>query len=313
MKKSISRISALLMFLLTSTFICIVGCEDESTVEPISLTDEEAMGKIALEDSIILSFDNNFNENENIDFLSKIQTRIYPRKVWRTALLISANLDVTVSGDSAFGTITKTFESTLFIAAAFDSTSILPDTLIQKSFTNIITRNIIFKRINNLPNPLENWEITSISLPEGGTSSSSVEIQKMTVYLPGGEIIEVTSPNDYYFSIGSGSLNQIPEIGFDESVTLRIELNSTYADSDFVSLTYGGLGNGLHMARKNFVMTSSAWEGDHWYRIYEQTYTAHQFPGFYHAIINAIPKQVLTDDAFPVESNSWAMPYIIVF
>lgn len=313
MKKVISQISTLLMFFLISLFVFITGCKDETTVEPVYLTDEEAMQKIALEDSMVLSFDNNFNENENIDFLSKVQTQIYPRKVWRTAFLISSNLNLVISGDSALGVLTKMFESTLFIAAAFDSTSILPDTLIQKPFTNTITRNIIFKRINNSPDPLENWEIIGISMPEGGTENSNVEIKKLTAFLPDGEVIEIDSPNEYYFSINSGSYNPISKLHFDASITLRIELTSTYSDSDFVSLTYGSLGSGLHMAQKKFVMTSSTWDGAKWNRVYEQTFSAHQFPGFYHAIVNVIPKQVLLDDTFPVESNSWGMPYIIIF
>jgi len=313
MVKTAFQIKAFLVFFMLLLIVGIIGCKDEAAVETVFLTDEQAMQKIALEDSVILSFDNNFNENENIDFLSKVQTQIYPRKVWRTAILVSSNLDLAISGDSAVGVLTKTFESNLFIAAAFDSTSIFPDTLIQKSFTNTITRNVIFKRINNSSNPLDNWEIIGISMPEGSTENSNVEIKKLTVFLPDEEVIEIDSPNEYYFSLNTGAYNPIPKLHFDDSVTLRVELTSTYSDSDFVSLTYGSLGSALHMAQKKFIMTSSTWDGVKWNRVYEQTFTAHQFPGFYHAIVNVIPKQVLLDDTFPVESNSWGMPYIIVF
>lgn len=313
MKKVIAQISAQWKFFLIFLFAAIIGCKDETTVAPVYLSDKEAMQKIAIEDSMLVSFDNNFNENENINFLSKVQTQIYPRKVWRTAFLVSSTFDVVINGDTALGVLTKTFESTLFIAAAFDSTSILPDTLIQKPFTNTISRNIIFKRINNSPDPLANWEIIGISMPEGGTESSNVEIKKLTAFLPDGEVIEIDSPNEYYFSINSGLYNPVPKLHFNDSVSLRIELTSVYPDSDFVSLTFGSLRNGLHMAQKKFVLTSSTWDGAKWNRVYEQTYTADQFPGFYHAIVNVIPKQVLLDDTFPVESNSWGMPYVIIF
>lgn len=313
MKKAISQFSVLFMFSLILSLIVNTGCKDETTLGPVYLSDKEAMQKIAIEDSMLSSFDNNFNENENINFLSKVQTQIYPRKVWRSASLVSSNFEVEINGDTALGVLTKTFESTLFIAAAFDSSSLLPDTLIKKPFTNTITRNIIFKRINSSPDPLANWEIIGISMPEGGTENSNVEIIKLTAFLPEGVVIEINSPNEYYFSINSGSYNPVPKLHFNDSVRLRIELKSSYPDSDCVSLTFGSLRNGLHMAQKKFVLTSSTWDGAKWNRVYEQTYTADQFPGFYHAIVNVIPKQVLLDDTFPVESNSWGMPYIIIF
>ena len=134
----------------------------------------------------------------------------------------------------------------------------------------------------------------------------------MTVFLPSGDEIIVDEPNDYYLSRNDGLRTQIPVLAPGESVTIRIELETAYADTDYVALTYGANRTRFNRAKKIFELVSSELIGDVYRKVYEQTYTSHQFPGYYHAVISAVPWIVVNDDAAPVESNSWAIPYRIV-
>jgi hypothetical protein len=93
---------------------------------------------------------------------------------------------------------------------------------------------------------------------------------------------------------------------------LRVELFSAYEEEDFITLTYGANRFHNHRAKKIFELVSSTPSGNGWEKVYEQTYTTHQFPGFYHAVINAMPKQIVFDDATPVESEAWGIPYLVL-
>ena len=90
-----------------------------------------------------------------------------------------------------------------------------------------------------------------------------------------------------------------------------MELTSAYADTDFVTLTFGADRFGMHRTKKKFELISSTQNGNVYDKVYEQTYRTHQYVGFYHAIINAMPKQVVFDDATPVEMESWGVPYFV--
>ena len=307
--------------------IFMVGCQ-ESVNEPDQAepnSDKEAMQKLADEDSSIASFESNYNEEDAMDIfgLGKVQTAIYPLRVGHKVRLVNRDLTVNIVGDTAYGTYTKTYEGVLYIAATYTSGETEPDTVIEKPFTSVITRNIIFVRIDRSNRPFRNWKIAAISLPEGGVLSSNINITKLTIFLPDGDTLVINSPNDYYLARSHGWLGGLPlihgwlrELPFvprGDSVLVRIELFSAYADTDFVTLTYGADKLGLHRAKRKFELVSSVQSGGGFDRVYEQTYRTHQWPGFYHAIINAFPKQVIYDDSTPVENEVWGVPYFVHF
>ena len=305
----------ILPFLLLGLIVVFFGCQDEMVIEPVDTeptTDQGALEKIVDEDSALSSFDYNYNEDGPMDFLGKVDTEIYPFRVGHKMRLVNRNLNINIQDTIAYGTLTKTFEGILFIAATYDPNGIEPDTIIEKPFTAVVTRNIIFKKINNTPFPMRNWIIAAISLPEGGTQSPNIDLMKLTIFLPNGDTIQVDSPNDYYVSWRFGWWRQIPILHRGESVMLRVELYSAYEEEDFVTLTYGANRFHKHRAKKLFELVSSTPSGNGWEKVYEQTYTTHQFPGFYHAVINAMPRQVVFDDATPVESEAWGIPYLVL-
>jgi hypothetical protein len=291
-----------------------VRCQDEMTVDPVDnepTTDQAALEKLVDEDSSLTSFDYNYDEEGVMDFLGKIDIAIYPLRVGQKMRLVNRTVSIDIQDTIAYGTITKTFEGLLLIAAAYDSLATEPDTLIKKSFTAVVTRNVIFKRINRTPYPRKNWLIAAISLPEGGTQSPNIDIQKLTIFLPNNDTLIIESPNDYYLRRGWGWWHRIPIMGTGEAVTLRVELYSAYEEDDFVTLTYGANRWIKHRVKKLFDLVSSTPNGNGFDKVYEQTFTTHQWPGFYHAIINAMPRQVVFDDATPVETEAWGVPYFV--
>ncbi len=226
-------------------------------------------------------------------------------------------MDVTFEGDTAYAVITRNFEGKLFIAASYDpfvrGDSNAVDTLITKDFSTTVTRNIVFRKIANTHDPMRNWRIIAMSLPEGGTLTDNIQIEKVSVFLPDGDTLEITSPNDYYLTREPGMWHHhhmLPSFSWNQEVLVRVEVASVYSDTDFVSLTYGALrGNSRHRAKRRFELISQSFDGAVYNKVYEQTWTTRQTPGWKHAIINAVPHQVIYDDQAPVEENTWGIPY----
>jgi hypothetical protein len=304
----------IMAFFALLTLAIFVRCQDDMVVDPVNnepTTDKEAMEKLVDDDSSLTSFDYNYDEEGVMDFLGKVNTDIYPFRVGQKMRLVNRTLSIDIQDTIAYGTLTKTFEGILFIAASYDSGANKPDTLIQKPFTAVVTRNLIFKKIGNTPYPRRNWIIAAISLPEGGTQSPNIDLMKMTIFLPNGETLMIDSPNEYFLRRGWGWWRTMPFIGRGDSVRISVELFSNYEEDDFVTLTWGANRWIKHRSKRLFDLVSSTPNGTGWDKVYEQTFLSHQWPGFYHAIINAMPQQVVYDDSTPVETEAWGIPYFV--
>jgi hypothetical protein len=303
-----------LMLMAFLTFFA--GCQDDASVLSTDqmTTDKQALEKIADQDSVLASFDTNYNEEGEMDVLSKVSTEIKPFQVGQKMRLVNKTLTVNFVGDTAYGLITKSFEGVLYIRGSYDLNAAVPETLITKAFSTVVTRKIMFIKVANTDIPENNWRIAAISLPQGGTLTQGIDITKFTAFLPDGDTLVINSPNDYYLVRNWGfwwRWHHVPAINFGQDVLLRVELNSNYADDDFVTVTFGADKFGMYRTKKEFILVSSTQNGNTYSKVYEQTFSSHRFPGFYHAIINAMPKQVVNDDAAPVEIESWGIPYYI--
>ncbi|MFZ2324402.1 MAG: hypothetical protein WAV89_11995 [Ignavibacteriaceae bacterium] len=306
-----------LPMLLLAIMSFFVGCQDEMSVQSTDqvTTDQEALEKLVAEDSVLTSFEPNYNEEGDMS-LSKESAEIYPFRVGQKMRLVSSNLTVDFNGDTAFGLVTNTFEGVLYIRGSYNAEATHGDTSITKAFTSTVTRNVIFIKGKNSTDSTAYWRISAISLPMGGTSSPNINIKKFTAFLSDGDTLEITSPNDYYLLRNWGywwRWHHIPIVNLGNEVLLRLELNSAYADTDFVTLTFGADRFGSHRLKRKFELISSVQNGNTYDKVYEQTFISHQFPGFYHAIINTMPKQVVYDDSTPVEVESWGIPYFTKF
>ena len=310
-----------ILILLFGSFM-FFGCQSEDTIiNPTnngSATDEEALSKIIESDEQILSFEPNYNEEDAMDIgLAKVNTEIFPVRVGQRMTLVDMNVEYEFDADSAIGTITKYFDGVLRIAASYEEwepgDTAVVDTIIEKEFSTVMTRKVIFQKIGNSIFPDSNWVIKALSLPAGGTTASGVEITKVTVEMPDGEFLEITEPNEYYLYRRPGYRNQVPVIPRFRDVNVQVEVTSAYADSDFVSLTYGAMfAHNNRRAKKLFHLVSEEFDGTVYNRVYETTWRTAQWPGFKHAIINVLPYQAIKELEGGVEENTWGIPYIVL-
>ncbi|MEE9429627.1 MAG: hypothetical protein V3V16_01225 [Melioribacteraceae bacterium] len=316
MKRSKQLTSLLIaaIFILFTT----IACNEENSLtlpEGEITTDQQALEKIVETDEAIESFEPNYNEDEAMEFvLGKTATEIFPVRIGQKMRMIDKNLSVVFEGDSAYGTLTKTFKGILFIVASLDSLSrdSLDLNVYEKEFTTTVTRKILFVKIDNSDRPLRNWKIAAVSLAEGGTLTDNIAIKNMTIFLPNGESIYIEEPNEYFLSRGPGLKRDIPILSKFETVNVQVELQSLYADADFVTLTYGAIkGKRFKRAKKRFELKRENFDGTFYNRLYEAEYKIHDIRGFRHAIVNAYPYQVFKDSDAPVESNSWGIPYVV--
>ena len=314
--KSLTHLIVTLSILLLGT----MACNEENSLtlpEGEVTTDQQALEKIVETDEAIESFEPNYNEDQAMSFvLGKTAQEIFPVRVGQKMRMIDKNLNVVFEGDTAYGTLTKTFEGILFIVASTDSITENLDradlTVYKKSFTTTTTRKIIFVKKDNSKNPMKNWKISAVSLVEGGTLTDNVAIKSMTILLPNGESINVEEPNEYFLSRGPSLRRAIPILAQFKTVTVQVELQSVYSDKDFVTLTYGALrSNKMKRAKKRFTLQREEFDGTYYNRLYEAEWRIHQSKGFRHAVVNVYPYQVIKDSEAPVESNSWGMPYVV--
>lgn len=303
--------------LTVSTITLLVGCQESvmDTENPEPSNDIEAMLKIADEDSSLQSFAEVYNEEDLMEYgLGKINSEIYPFRIGHKVRLVNRNLNVDIKEDTAYATLIQTYEGVLLIAASYNPDAGQPDTLIQKPFTAVVTRKLIFVKAGDSPRPYLNWRLAAISLPEGGVLSHNINITKITIFLPDGETIVVESPNDFYLSRRHTwwlRWRDIPVISMHDSVLVRVELYSAYEEEDFVTVTFGKNNYFGKRFKKRFELVSFNQTGSGYEKVYEQTFKTDGFPGFFHAVINAFPKQVIYDDATPVESSMWGIPYFV--
>jgi hypothetical protein len=307
-------IAKYMLLVIVSSIFLFTGCKssptEPSTAEPT--TDQDAMLKIADEDSALASFDSNYNEDNAMSFIGKTNVAINPQKVGLRVHIVNRTMSTDIVGDTAYATLTKTYEGVLLIAGSYDTTESI-DTVISKPFTSTITRKLIFVKIANTEFPLRNWMLAAISLPEGGTVHPNINIMKVAVFLPNGDTLEITSPNEYFLARGKGWWRRLPIILRNNPVKVQVELFSAFNEDDFITLTYGANLTGLHRAKRRFELVSSTPVAGGYDKVYEQTFNSNQFPGFYHAIINAFPRQVIFDDSAPVENQMWGIPYVVMF
>lgn len=307
-----------LQIFVSAGLILLTGCQDNSvnTTEDINSSEKQEIIKVINEDSLLTSFQPNYDEDGVLNYLQKTDAEIKPYKVWHKMKLVDRDIQVTFDEDTLYAHVTNTFDGTLFIISSYDPTSVKPDTLIKKQFTSVVTFNVVMVKIANKENQKRNWIIREISLAQGGTQSSNIKIKKVTITLPNGEILEINSPNDFYIARKWGwwrRCHNIPVIQREKEVKVTVEVTSAYEEKDYVSLTFGANQMDVHKNKKIFDLISSTPNGLFYDKIYEQTFAPKYFPGFFHAIINLMPQQVIKDDMTPVELESWGVPYFVKF
>lgn len=294
-------------------FAYLTGCKDNNSnpanAEPQS--DLQAFEKLADDDSLLASFDQNYNENGLGDFLPKPDGQINPFRFGHRAQLVSRTITYNVVGDTAFAVMTKIFSDSLLLAVSRDSVTRFADTVIGKSYTSTIVRNLIFVRTGNSNRPFQNWRLAAVSLPQGSTiPHPDISIRRISL-VTNSETISLTDPLAFYVARGQGWWRQLPMIPRNTDINLRVQVYSAVRDTDFVTLTWGADKNGLYRAKKKLKLSSTNTSGTGFIKEYQIVFSSNSNAGFSHAVINAFPRNVIYDDMTPVQNESWGFPYFV--
>lgn len=231
------------------------GCDRTSPVESGSQSVNSALQTITANDPAVQSFEPNFNETTVMSIVGGLAKEIYPVKVGQNLKMVDSQLNFQQHADTAYGYLTQKFEGELLIAASYQQSSsgnpARIDTLIRKPYSTTVMRVIKYIKVGNTGNQLNDWRVIATSLASGGTNTTNIDINKITITFSDGKVYETTSPNDFFLTMAQGSHHQFPLYNKQSSVTVRVEITSAYKDEDVLTLTHGmmiqGLANGYMM------------------------------------------------------------------
>lgn len=345
MKRLISltlSLALLSLFVLTG-----IACDDKSLIsEPESQASiKAALQKITYSDEVLNSFEPNYNEEQALNLVSsQLGKTLYPIRIGQAMKLVDRDLQIEYGADTALGLLTLKFEGDLIIVGSFTENSsgsrVVPDTVIKKPFSTVITRKIKYAKVDSTGDNLVDWKIIGSSLPEGGTETSNIEITKLTLTTLDGKSVTITSPNDFFFDFGRkgfalgnnsnmGNMDQehgnknmnnnkvrmndlMPFFGKKQPVTITVEVKSIYEKPDLLTLTHGAMVSaGMYRTKEKFELKDTQFDGTYYVRTYEKTWVTHLHPGFMHAVINLLPDNAVTDTDTAVEEKTWGVPYAV--
>jgi hypothetical protein len=189
---------------------------------------------------------------------------------------------------------------------------------VDKPYTTVLTRNIIFKRVGRTPHPRLNWRVYQVSNLDGGTTqpqigSSQVQITRIDIFRnfatdPTYSLIGPDFQNTYYTSLLFGAL-QIPEFRRDDlNIKIKVYTNSQQSDPDYVAFHWAKNTFGFH--RIPFTLDSI--NGN--YRVYSKSfkiYSNHKLGVFNGYISASTHESLYDDDVSKFASDLVGIPYRI--
>ena len=336
------RIMALMILSLVAFALMIItsACNDANSVNEADVnfktTDVQAFLKLADKSPSVASFTPNYNEEEAMAISSSLGKDFYPIKVGQQLAKTDENLTLVKDSVTASGTLVQQYDGKLIIAGTFQPPTYgirtRVDTIIEKPYSTTITRQIHYERIDSTGNDTLDWKVVGISLPAGGTGGDDISIQKLTLASQD-STITVDDPNTYFFDVGNDNDNNLDndienfKAGYNgsilwknwrqlftwfkgnQAVTLTVEILSSSSDPDVVTLTYGAMMDGKYRTKEKFDLISTTPDGILYRKVYQTHWKTHQFPGRRHAVINALPRNVVYDSDSTVVEKTWGIPY----
>ena len=305
--KSLKTGIAVLIFIIGAFLIN--GCNKNNATDPnANISDDEYLQNVVTngyssgsdEDNVMTRehtdldnggavYDDDNNPGDNpIDSLKR-----WGRKI------TNVNINYSISGDDSIKTVlvTRTISGVYIIrgwsGGSFDS--------INKPYTEVLKRNIVFKRVARFANPRLNWRVYQISNVDGGTTSpqvgsSQVQITKVEVYVSGQMTPKYVFngpdfQNQLYTTILFGGTG-IPSFVRGEHITVNIFTISQQQPVDYVAFHWARNSFGFH--RIPFTLLSQTGNN----RIYTKNFTIYQnHPlGVFNAYFSANTHESLYDD-----------------
>jgi hypothetical protein len=318
-----------LLFLLSAsvlTGLFVGGCHKDDGLNdqaPAGVTNEEqAMTYFATNDEFVaneeVTFSDKAVESFNYGTFGKVDAAFTPLRWGRIVTSITRNVSTTIQPEDtiSISLVEKTITGTLKIRGLNASNDTVT---IDKPFTDMSTRKVIFKRVNrDTKRYWMNWVPVATSLVNGGTvgTNNSVKITKLQFFNPNGDEVVVTNPNEYYLryrwlKLFGGGQKDVPELVGGQVLKIAVTVESTSPDTDLVALRYGA-GSG-QKKRVQLALTSEVNNGGTFTRVFEVSRATPQFMnfhrGFFHLGVEVMSKATLYDDAAPYSVNWWGVPY----
>ncbi|HTR99887.1 MAG TPA: hypothetical protein VML00_09055 [Bacteroidota bacterium] len=246
--------------------------------------------------------------------LGKIDAPITPLRWARIISGVSRTVTTTIlPGDTmAVAHIVKTITGTFKVKTIIDSV----DTVIAKPFTDVATRNLLFRKVNLADTSV--WWPAATSLIDGGTNpapaNNQIAITEVQVFAPT-DTITITDPSTFYLRYGwrpfhDGERFDCPQFHGGDKVVVQATVVSASVDTDLVALRYGFGFNIAFGRRQHMNLISETKNTDGTYtRVYQATWYAHFFTGFFNAGVDAITRGTLYDDSLPYSASWWGVPY----
>lgn len=300
----------LLLVIITALFI--TGCQKNAT-DPNNMTDDEYIQSVVSggydndytnEDNIMVQEYNDLNEggavldNESIPPANPYDS-LY--KWGRRITEVNRNYNITNEGDSLKNVVITTTFSGNFVIIGYQGG--IKDTTV-KLYTEVMKRNVIFRRVANTEYPRRNWRLYKVSILDGETTqpqtgSSQVQITKVEIYKNNsGTPSYVFNGPDFNSTLFTTKLfggTGIPQLDRNDLVKVKIYTTSQLAGTDYVAFHWSKNTYGFH--RIPFTLESQSGSGPY-YRIYTKDfniYGNHRI-GAHNAYFSANTRESLYDD-----------------
>ena len=300
------------------------GCS-ESVTDPENQTDDQYIQEVVTkgvgsdyqEDDDLM-----FNEAYDLDNGGAVggggDTPIDSLIRWgRKVTGVSVNVNITNEGDSLkIAAITRTINGEFIIVGFVAGV----EKTIVKPYTEVLKRNVIFKRIANTPRPRFNWKLYKISMVDGETTSPQigseyVQMNKVEIYVNNVLTYTFEGPDftQNVFTTRRFDGAGLPEVHRGDQVKIKVYTFSRQSEQDIVAWHWARNTFGFH--REPFMMTSEIPNGQYWDRTYEKTfniYGQHRH-GKFNGFISASTHKSLYDDS-PAEfaSDLVGTPYRVL-
>ena len=313
----------------------LTGCMKDTPNGPGggSTNDQDAIMQMVQTDSlgeISASDETTINDYGPVfdDFgLQKEATTTRPLRWGRKIDNISRHIDVQIFGDSAaIATITKTITGSFIIAATYQDTGHIADTIITKPFTERVQRKIRFHRVARTEFYERNWIPVAITLVEGSTQPESVNlftIRSIEYTFPWAKDT-VTDPLNTWLRFGR-VINGVPVLRVGDSVEVRLTVVSQDSQAERAVLRYVDVNPlrlppfpvlGVRRIKMHLDYTAIG-DGDFYIRSYSAKFYGALGNlltiGRFHAVVDVMSHGSLYDDAQPFSNRFWGLPYIVVW
>ncbi len=312
------------------TFITLISCEKNSMDSNGAVDEDISAIQSVLEDSTGLFFDaiNDGNEDnimtDDPNWLSGGETMEKPALMMKTRFgrigrrPVEHSIEIVKESDTtATAYIYLSLEGIFMVRKVEKNGDTLNFDRYEKTMKHNLERIVYLRKIDTTGNERRDWKIDKISMLNGMSEQSGVEIKEIIINASEQDSVVITNPLEYF----QDGVNLFTYPRFtDVNITVKVE-NTTanpvvYPDgteaTEIVRLHFGRNMRG-HFGRSEFRWVEKDASG---YNVYKGKWTVKQFRGIHHAVIDVIDNGTVMEKdeaAYPYISNTWSTPYRVTF